>query len=112
MADRTATVSISSLTITVHPDPIDCGYWPGYDMDIQWHIETSGWKFTQNGIVHKDNQDHTFHGARHSDFDFHWMNRNRHPGPYRYTVNVISTDGKTTLTSDPAIQNRGNSEGS
>jgi hypothetical protein len=112
MADRTAKVSVSSSnTLSVDPETIQCGKRPGRDMDIQWHIATRGWKFTQNGIEHKDNDDQTFHGPQHSDFDFHWKNRNHHDRLYHYAVNVVSTDGKTTLTLDPAIQNRGASVG-
>jgi hypothetical protein len=89
-------------------DPLDCGNWLGRDMDIQWHIRTAGWKFTRTGIVLKDN-DLTFHQPTHADFDFHWRNKNHHERLYHYTVNVISTDGKTSLTLDPAIQNHGDS---
>jgi hypothetical protein len=112
MADRTAKVYVSSSNVlSVVPDPIDCGKRPDHDMTIQWHIETSGWKFTQTGIVQKDNNDGTFHDPQHGDFDFQWTNGNHNAGRYRYTVNVISTDGKRSLTLDPAIENHGDSVG-
>jgi hypothetical protein len=112
MADKIiARVYVSSVNvISVVPDPIDCpmGH---HEIDIEWHIETSGWKFAPNGIVHRDNGDGTFHGRRPGDSVFHWTNRNHRAGTYRYIVNVVSTDGKTPLTVDPAIQNHGDSVG-
>jgi hypothetical protein len=112
-ADIIATVRVSnSLDLSVHPDPIPCGKRSDHDMDIQWHIETKGWKFMPNGIVFKDNDDETFHDPQPGDSDFHWTNDNHNKRLYHYTVNVISTDGKTTLTYDPAIENRGDQLGS
>jgi len=87
-ADIIATVRVSnSLDLSVHPDPIPCGKRP-------------------------DNDDGTFHDPQPGDSDFHWTNDNHNKRLYHYTVNVISTDGKTTLTYDPAIENRGDQLGS
>ena len=109
MADKIARVYVSSTNVlSVDPDPIPCDR-GRHDMDIEWQIATSGWKFTRTGIAHKDNDDGTFHHPQSGDFVFHWINRNHHARRYRYTVNVISTDGKTSLTLDPAIQNHGDS---
>lgn len=113
MVDKFAKVSVSSANVlSVDPDPIDCGKRPGHDMDIEWQIVTPGWKFTQTGIVHKDNNDGTFHHPQPGEFNFHWMNGNHHARHYHYIVNVVSTDGKTSLTLDPAIHNHGDSVGS
>jgi hypothetical protein len=104
-----AHVSISSSNVvSVTPDPIPCqrGH---HEIDIEWRLDTNGWKFTAHGIEHKDNTDNTFHDHQPGDRSFHWMNANHHPKRYRYTINVISTDGKTRLTLDPAIQNHGDS---
>jgi hypothetical protein len=112
MADKQiAKVYVSSPSaIRVVPDPIYC--LKGHnDIDIEWQIETSGWKFAPNGIVHRDNNDGTFHHPQPGDFNFHWINGNHNARRYRYIVNVISTDGKTPLTLDPAIQNHGDSDG-
>jgi hypothetical protein len=106
-----AGVYVSNLNvISVVPDPIPCprGH---HDIDIEWHIKTSGWNFQPQGIVHKDNNDGTFHDPRPGKSVFHWINGNHRAGTYHYTVNVISTDGKTPLTQDPAIQNHGDSVG-
>jgi hypothetical protein len=109
MSDKSAMVSVSSSNIiSVVPDPIPCekGH---HDLDIEWKIATRGWKFTRNGIEHKDNDDGTFHHPQSGASSFHWINGNHRARRYRYTVNLISTDGKTTLTYDPAIQNHGDS---
>jgi hypothetical protein len=108
-----ASVHVSSATdFYVDPDPIPVPKGQ-HDIDIEWKIVTSGWKFAPNGmgIVHKDNNDDTFYHQRPGDTVFYWTDRNHHPRTYRYTVNVISTDGKTPLTLDPAIQNHGDSVG-
>lgn len=105
-----ATVCISSLDqISVDPDPIDCPCGHN-DIDIEWQIETSGWKFATNGIEHKDN-DGTFHHPKPGDSEFHWINGNHGARLYHYSVHVISTDGKTRLTLDPGIRNHGDSVG-
>jgi hypothetical protein len=107
---QTALVYVTSPnSIRVDPDPINCLKGQN-DIDIEWQIATSGWKFVPNGIEHRDNGDGTFHHPQPGDSKFHWINGNHHAGRYRYNVHVISADGKTPLTLDPAIQNHGDSD--
>jgi hypothetical protein len=113
MADRTVTVYVSPPNnLYVDQNTLDCGKWPRRDMDIKWQIDTTGWKFTEDGIVFKDNDDGTFHDPQPGKHEFHWSNSNQKERLYHYTVNVISTDGNNTrLSLDPGIQNHGNSMG-
>jgi hypothetical protein len=112
MADKIVTVSVlAGNRLQVLPDPVPCEPRPhGRDIDIQWTIDTLGWKFTSSGIEFKDTNDGTFHTAHPGNTEFHWLNKHHHERRYHYTVNVISTDNKTSLTLDPAIENHGDSD--
>jgi hypothetical protein len=96
-------VSIANNAITVTPGTVYAGNSP--NVHIMWKIENSpGWSFTSNGIVIKNN-DGQFDSPEPAGPNFKWHDKNSNNKNYPYTVNV--TDGTTTLTLDPAIQNQG-----
>ena len=76
----------------------------GHNAPIEWEMATSGWSFPSNGIVIKGNdgqftQLQTYDQGR----KFKCNDKNDDGKTYKYDVNV--TNGQTTLTLDPTIEN-------
>ncbi|HEY0856130.1 MAG TPA: hypothetical protein VGE16_03690 [Albitalea sp.] len=76
----------------------------GRNAPIQWNLTTPGWTFPSNGIEIEGN-DGEFTQLRPTDegTKFKCMDRNTGGKAYKYNINV--TNGKTTLSLDPIIQN-------
>lgn len=99
-------IRIQNEQISVNKDPLPMGR--GKDKVLRWEIETSGWRFPdfEDGIVIEANTDHQFSNGHQGDNnDTHYLlrNKNSNTRTYKYTINV--TNGTSTLSWDPAINN-------
>lgn len=77
------------------------------DVKIRWVLQTSGWEFTQDGIVIQ-NPDSQFSDPQwvSSGREFQWKDKNDDKQTYKYDVNLKATDGSgRTLSLDPTISN-------
>ena len=100
----TVDITVTSRGIVARPDLVRLPK-SAEAVSIRWRIGTRGWKFTDNGIVIHRNHNQ-FVARRHEGSQvFHWQSRNTDRRRYKYTVNV--TNGTTTATRDPGIQNGG-----
>ena len=102
MAD--ATVTVANNIVSVTPDPLPAG--PGNNVNLHWNISTNGWTFPSNGIVITNPGDQ-FSDAQvlNNGRQFKWKDKNTNSVRYKYTINV--TNGSTTLSLDPTIENQG-----
>lgn len=96
-------VSIVNGNVTVDRETLSM-VGKGRNAPIQWELVTPGWTFPDNGIEIEGN-DGEFTQLRATDEGrkFKCMDRNSGGKAYKYNVNV--SNGKTTLTLDPIIQN-------
>jgi len=100
-----ATVSVSNNVVSVSIDPIRAG--TSQNINIEWDIDngSSAWTFTSTGIVVTGGDGvFTDPELKSNGKKFKWKDKNAAYASYKYTINV--TDGTTTLSLDPTIQNQ------
>lgn len=109
MAKVDVSVTVSNGTVTPDPEVLDLTHKPK-DTKIKFELETSGYAFPEAfpyGIQIDAAQDQFIDYQRKDDRTVTLVAVNDDGQTHEYTVSVVDTASGETLSSDPAIKDRG-----
>jgi hypothetical protein len=98
-------ITVKNFVVSAEPEHLRMG--KGKEQFVQWEIDTKGWTFPlfEDGIEVKGDHGEFSNGRVNETGTIYILhNKNSHIHLYPYTVKV--TNGETTLTLDPDIQNQ------